>query len=74
MKILDKIEIENQKYICTQIIFLKELTVYRVHEENSNESKFVIKKELDYEEITQKSILEELYELLKVKNTDVIIS
>lgn len=73
MKILDKIEIKNKKYICTQIIFLKELTVYKVHEESGNEAMFVMKKEDDYEEVTQKNILEELYQLLKVKNTDIII-
>lgn len=73
MKILDKIEIENQKYICTQIIFLKELTVYRVHEQGGNQAKFVMKKDNNYEEVTQKNILEELYQLLKVKNTDIII-
>lgn len=72
MKISDKIGIKDEKYMCTQIILLKNLTVYRIHKILGNEEKFMIEKNNTYEQIIDEKILKEIYELLKVKNTDII--
>jgi len=74
MEIADKIEIKNKDYMCTQIIFLKRLKVYRVHSILGEEEMFMMEKDSSYCEITDKKILKEIDELLRVKNTDIIFN
>ena len=74
MKVSDKMKIEDKEYMCTQILFLEKLVVYRVHEIYGNSEMFIQENDNNFQKITDKKILKEIYELIKVKNTDVIIS
>ncbi len=74
MKITDKIRIKDKEYMCTQIVLLKEITVYRVHNILGSEELFIIEEDNDYKVITEEKVLKEIEELLEVKNTDIIIN
>lgn len=74
MKVSDKMKIENKEYMCTQILFLEKLVVYRIHEIYGNSEMFIQEKDNNFQKITDNEILNEIYELIKVKNTDVIIT
>lgn len=74
LKITDKIKIKNIEYMCFQILFLDNLVVYRLHEILGKNELFIREKDNSYEEINDKNTLNEIYNLISVKNTDVIIS
>lgn len=74
MKIADKIKIKDNEYICTQIILLKDMRIYRVHSLLDSEKLFIMKKDNNYQVITNEKILKEIYELLEIKNTDVVVN
>lgn len=74
MRILDKVKVKNEEYVCTQVLFLEKLTVYRVHKILDDTEIFVEEKDNNFKKITDKDVLEEIYELTKVKDTDIIIN
>lgn len=73
MKITDKVRIKDKEYMCTQIFLLKEMRVYRVHNTLESKELFIIKKDDDYEVITDEKVLNEINNFLQVKSTDNII-
>lgn len=73
MKILDKIKIKDTDYMCTQILFLKHITVYRIHEIFGDGKMFITEKDGNFQEITDENILKEIYKMIEVKDTDMII-
>lgn len=73
MKIADEIEIDSNEYMCTQILFLDELTIYRVHSILGNKELFITEKYNNFQEIKDKNILKRIHELTEIKNTDMII-
>lgn len=73
MKVAEKIKIDEKEYMCTQIFFFKDMKLYRVHNVLESEELFLIKKDNDYEAVTDEKILNEIYKFLEVKNTDQII-
>lgn len=73
MKITDKVKLNNKEYMCTQIIYVDNLIVYRIHEIFGNEELFIEKIDNKLQKITDKTILEEIYKLLQIKNTDIIV-
>ena len=74
LKVADKIKIENKEFMCTQILLLEHVVVYRMHEVLGDKSLFMLKKDNVFEEVQDKRILEEIYHLIHIKNTDVIIN
>lgn len=74
LKVADKIMIENKEFMCTQILLLEQVVVYRMHEVLGDKSLFMLEKDNGFEEVQDKRILEEIYHLLHIKNTDVIIN
>lgn len=73
MKIADKIKIMDKEYMCIQVIFLENIEVYRMHEVIGNNEIFVMKKDKEYKEVSDKKVLQEIKNLLKVKEIDLII-
>lgn len=71
LKVADKIKIENKEFMCTQILLLENVVVYRMHEVLGDKSLFMLEKNDGYEEVQDKRILEEIYHLLHIKDTDV---
>ena len=64
MKVSDKMKIEDKEYMCTQILFLEKLVVYRVHEIYGNSEMFIQENDNNFQKITDKKILKEIYELM----------
>lgn len=67
MKILDKIQMKDKEYMCTQIILFNKLKVYRVHELIGDEELFLIEEGKNYQVITEEKTLKEIYEFVEVK-------
>ena len=72
MRVAEKIKIKGKEYMCTQIFIFKDMRLYRMHNVLESEELFLIKKDNDYEIITDKKILNEIYEFVEVKDTDII--
>lgn len=73
MKVADNIKIMGKEYMCTQIFIFKDMRLYRVHNVLESEELFLIKKDNDYEVITDEEFLNEIYKFLEVKNTEFFI-
>lgn len=74
MKILDEIQLNNKKYTCTQILYLKNVMVYRMTENDSNKDIWVSGEEGKYNPIEDDKILKQIEDLIEIENTDIIIN
>lgn len=74
MNLTDKIKIKDIEYMCTQILFLENIPIYRIHEIFGDTQLFVMEKDNNVQQIKDKKILKEIQELIKVKNTDIIVN
>lgn len=72
MQVTDEIIVDEKKFMCTQIFYLKDLKVFRVHEMIGDKEMFMMEENDNYQEIVDKKILKEIYEFLKIDNTDVV--
>lgn len=69
MKILDKIKIYDKEYTCTQILYIDDRKIYKLHNLETNEIKFMEGNTSKI--ITDKSILDKINKLIHPK-TDII--
>ena len=72
MKLFDKINIDNNEYICIQRLSVDRETIYKVCNNNGENVKYVKKIQKLYEIISDESTLKKIKEITDSK-TDVII-
>lgn len=70
MEVADRIKIDDKEYMCTQIFILEGMKTYRIQNVVEGEELFLND---NYKVITDENILNEIYKLFKVEDSDIII-
>lgn len=70
MEVADRIKIDDKEYMCTQIFILEGMKTYRIQNVVEGEELFLND---NYKVITDENIMNEIYKLFKVEDSDIII-